>query len=39
MDIVKDCIDPSRPIQIGQSYTKHIYQVGIIVVKDALNEL
>ena len=38
MYIIEDCIDPSRPIQIGQSYTKHIYQAGISVVKDALNE-
>ena len=35
--IVEDDIDPSRSLQISQSYTINVYQVGISVVNDTLN--
>ena len=35
IDIVEDYIDPSRPYQIGHSYTMNVYQAGISVVNGA----
>ena len=37
--MVEDYINPSRPHQIDHSYTMNVYQAGISVVNDALNEV